>query len=617
MSAHPGFGAHTDPSFKSQPRSTGEVVRRVGVYLLPYKLMALGTIGFALLSLAAAFTYPKLTQHVIDEVITKKNADSLAPVMGLLIGAFFLRELFTGIRIRLNNELEQKVILDLRRDVYARLQRLPVGWFDQRASGDLMTRVIEDVNAMERLLIDGTEQGTVAVLSIVGVLTILFWTNPLLAGVALAPLPILIGGALWYTLTAHKRYRVQRQAASAMNALLMDNLQGIRQIKSFGRERHEDARFGARAEDLRQGTLTVMRAWAIYSPAMAFASSLGIGLVLWFGGTQVLAGKMTVGELVQFLLYLALFYEPIGRLHGLNQMLQSARAASERVFDIMDATAECRTSVQAQPASNSQFAIRNSQLPRGEVRYTDVGFQYSADRVVLKAISLHARPGQMTALVGPTGAGKSTLVNLLPAFYEATSGRVFIDGVDIQELPLETLREHISVVAQEPFLFNGTLRENILYGRLDASDADLHAAAKAANCHDFITRLTDAYDARVGERGVKLSVGEKQRVSIARALLKNAPILILDEATASVDTQTEKLIQEALERLMTGRTSFVIAHRLSTIRKADQILVLRHGEIVERGTHDELLATDGLYAKLARIQNTTFIEESFEKLAVN
>jgi ATP-binding cassette subfamily B protein len=627
MSAHPGFGAHTDPSFKSQPRSTGEVVRRVGVYLLPYKLMALGTIGFALLSLAAAFTYPKLTQHVIDEVITKKNADSLAPVMGVLIGAFFLRELFTGIRIRLNNELEQKVILDLRRDVYARLQRLPVGWFDQRASGDLMTRVIEDVNAMERLLIDGTEQGTVAVLSIVGVLTILFWTNPLLAGVALAPLPILIGGALWYTLTAHKRYRVQRQAASAMNALLMDNLQGIRQIKSFGRERHEDARFGARAEDLRQGTLTVMRAWAIYSPAMAFASSLGIGLVLWFGGTQVLAGKMTVGELVQFLLYLALFYEPIGRLHGLNQMLQSARAASERVFDIMDATAECRipnfecrTPVREQPASDSQFAIRNSQFPdrvRGEVTYADVGFQYSADRVVLKAISLHARPGQMTALVGPTGAGKSTLVNLLPAFYEATSGRVFIDGVDIRELPLETLREHISVVAQEPFLFNGTLRENILYGRLDASDADLHAAAKAANCHDFITRLTDGYDARVGERGVKLSVGEKQRVSIARALLKNAPILILDEATASVDTQTEKLIQEALERLMTGRTSFVIAHRLSTIRKADQILVLRHGEIVERGTHDELLATDGLYAKLARIQNTTFIEESFEKLAVN
>jgi ATP-binding cassette subfamily B protein len=251
---------------------------------------------------------------------------------------------------------------------------------------------------------------------------------------------------------------------------------------------------------------------------------------------------------------------------------------------------------------------------RGEVVYENVGFAYNPDRVVLKNISLTARPGEMIALAGPTGAGKSTLVNLLPAFYEAASGRITIDGQDISGISLESLRSHISVVSQEAFLFNGTIRENILYGRLDATEEEIVSACKAANCHEFISHLPDQYDSRVGERGVKLSVGEKQRVSIARALLKNAPILILDEATASVDTATEKLIQEALERLMENRTSFVIAHRLSTIRKADQILVMRHGQIIERGTHEELLSTNGLYSRLARIQGTTFVEESFQQL---
>jgi ATP-binding cassette, subfamily B, bacterial len=609
---HSKSSAH-DPTFAAKSRSTAEILQRVAVYLKPYKWMAAATIACALLSLAFSLAYPKLTQFVIDDVIRKKQADRLTYIMLGLLGAFLLRDLFNGLRILINNTLEQNVIYDMRRDVYARLQRLPVNYFDQRASGDLMTRVIEDVNSLERVLIDGTEQGSAAILCIFAVITIMVITNPLLAAVALIPLPLLAAGAIWYTTTAHRRYRAQREASSAMNALLMDNLQGVRQIKAFGREKHEDTRFAQRADDLRKGTLGIMRVWAAYSPAMSFAGALGLGLVLWIGGRQVLADRMTVGQLVGFVIYLGLFYEPMARLHGLNQMLQAARAAGERIFDILDAPIE-RATPNGAVGTSANSSLRLPVL--GDVVYENVSFGYNAERVVLRNVSLHAKPGEIVALAGPTGAGKSTLVNLLPAFYEATSGRILIDGQDINGISLQSLREHISVVSQEAFLFNGTIRENILYGRLDATEDELIAAAKAANCHEFIERLSNGYDSRVGERGVKLSVGEKQRVSIARALLKDAPILILDEATASVDTATERLIQEALERLMENRTSFVIAHRLSTIRKADQILVMRNGQITERGTHEELLEANGLYAKLAQIQGTTFIEESFERIDV-
>src|SRR6266487_3770148 len=628
-----------DPTFSAKSRPTWEVVRRVAVYLRPYKLLAAATVLCAVLSLLSSFAFPKLTAYAIDEVIRKARPELLTPVMLALIGAFLLRDLFNAFRILVNNHFEQNVIFDMRREVYARLQRLPVGYFDQRASGDLMTRVIEDVNSVERVLIDGTEQGEVALVGVIGVAAILFYTNPRLALVALTPLPLLAGGALWYTLTAHRRYRRQREASSAMNALLMDNLQGVRQIKAFGREAHEDARFADRADALRQGTLGIMRVWAVYGPAMGFAGAIGFALVLWVGGRMVINRAMEPGALVGYLLYLGMFYTPVGQLHGLNQLLQSGRAAGERVFDILDATEERADALPRQPLRTPVH---------GDVLYENVSFSYgwelerrsptrrvSADtsqragsetgapiadaspdepRAVMHNVSLRARPGEMIALVGPTGAGKSTLVNLLPAFYEPTSGRILIDGQDISGVTLASLRQQISVVSQEAFLFNGTIRENILYGRLDATEDELIAASKAANCHEFIERLPNGYDARVGERGVKLSVGEKQRVSIARALLKDSPILILDEATASVDTATEKLIQEALERLMAHRTSFVIAHRLSTIRRADQILVLRAGRIIEHGTHQELVAANGLYSRLARIQGTTFIEESFEKL---
>ena len=595
-----------DPTFTAKKRSTAEIIRRVSVYLWPYKWLALATVGCAVLSLLCAFAFPRLPQFIIDDVIGDGQTDKLTPVILLLLGAFFLRDFFNSIRIQVNNHFEQNVVYDMRRDVYGRLQRLPVSYYDKRASGDLMTRVIEDVNAVERLLIDGTEQGTVAIVSIFGVLAILFATNPVLAGMAMIPIPLLAIGAMCYTLTAHRRYRKQRQASSAMNALLMDNLQGVREIKAFGRERHEDERFTDRAEAMRQSTLTIMRAWAFYNPAMSFIAASGTSLVLWIGGRQVMNNDMSVGELVAFLLYLALFYEPIGKLHGLNQMLQAARAGGERVFDILDATEERKDIAESNPLPEPV---------RGEVEFREVHFEYTEDKPALHDISLTAKPGQMTALVGPTGAGKSTLVNLLPAFYEATGGAITIDGQGIAATSLESLRKNISVVSQEPFLFNGTVGENIAYGNLDADAEKIAEAAQAANCFDFISELTEGFGTRVGERGVRLSVGEKQRISIARALLKASPILILDEATASVDTATERLIQQALERLMAGRTTFVIAHRLSTIRKADQILVLKHGRITERGTHDELVGQQGLYARLARIQNTTFIEESFEKLA--
>jgi ATP-binding cassette subfamily B protein len=599
----------TDSPFAARSRTSWEVVRRVTRYIRPYKRFAFGTIGCAILSLAASFAFPLLTQYVINDVIGQQRADLLAPAIIGVIVAFLVRDVFNAIRIQINNHFEQHVIFDMRREIYGRLQRLPAGYFDNHASGDLMTRVLEDVNAVERLLIDGTEQGTVAILGILGVTGILLWQNPILAGVAMVPIPFLVAGALWYTLTAHKRYRIQRQSSSAMNALLMDNLQGVRAIKSFGREAHEDGRFAEKAEGLRQGTLVVMKAWSFYSPSMAFCTALGSALVLWVGGRQVIDGTMKLGDLVGFLFFLALFYEPIGRLHGLNQMLQSARAAGERVFDILDAPMEREPVGRASSAASPGAKWRS----KGEVAFDHVGFHYTAGQPVLKDISLHAQPGEMIALVGPTGAGKTTLAALLPAFYEATSGAIKVDGRDIRTLSLDELRAQISVVSQEPFLFNGTIRENILYGRLDASEADMVSSAKAANCHEFISRLPEGYDAKVGERGVKLSGGEKQRVAIARALLKDAPILVLDEATASVDTQTEKLIQEALEHLMAGRTSFVIAHRLSTIQHADQILVLKHGQIVERGNHESLLAQSGVYATLCRIQSARMEAETLEQ----
>jgi ABC-type multidrug transport system fused ATPase/permease subunit len=559
--------------------------------------------------------FPSVTKWIIEDVVRANRPDKLLPLILLAAVAFVVQHVFNSLRIILNNTFEQKVIFDVRSDLYSHIQLLPLRWFDNRATGDLMTRVIEDVNSVERVLIDGIEQGVVAVLQIVIVVAVMFYWNPKLALLALVPLPLLIAGALAYTLTAHRRYRLQRRAASNINALLHDNLAGVRQIKSFAREREEHARFNRASDQLRHATLVVMRTWAIYSPSMSMFEAIGALLVLGFGSHDVLTGSLQLGDLVGILMLMAFLYDPISRLHQLNQLVQAGRAAGERVFEILDEDAEPGAVTKIKSVGepdrfprlkrhDTREAVSSPYKPAlpiiGDIRYEDLSFSYVDGLSALRHISFHAPPGTTTALVGATGAGKSTLVNLLVRFYEFDSGQIYVDDKPVREYDLRTLREGVGVVTQESFLFNGSIRENLLMGKPAASDAELWRAVDAANARQFIERLPQGLESVVGERGVKLSVGEKQRLSIARALLKDPPILILDEATASVDTATERLIQEALEHLMANRTSIVIAHRLSTIVGADQILVLDHGRIVERGTHDELLVLDQRYAQLCR-----------------
>jgi len=536
--------------------------------------------------------FPAITQRVIDGVLIQ-HTEALPPLLLIGLAAFFAQELLNALRLLLNNHFEQRVIFDLRSDLYARIQRLPLPWFDNRATGDIMTRLVEDVTSVERVLIDGIEQGTVAVLQIIIVLVLMAHSSFPLMLAALTPLPFLAAGALAYTLTAGKRYREARKATSALNSLLHDNLDGIRQIKTYATEEREHARFNAASDALRKASLIVMRVWALYNPSMNFFGSVGMIMILWVGALSVLNGSIQLGVLGSFLLLARYLYEPVGRLHTLNQLLQAGRAASERVFSILDAPVE--------EGWRKEAIITPVPTPlRGDVRYEGVGFEYQNGSLVLHDITLHANPGEMIALVGPTGAGKTSLIHLLSRFYELTSGAILIDGHPIRTIPLGQLRESVAMVTQESFLFNGSTADNLLIAKHDATEEEMWHALAAANAESFVRRLPKGIYTQLGERGVKLSVGEKQRLSIARALLKNPPILVLDEATASVDNTTERLIQEALAHLLEGRTSFVIAHRLSTVRHADQILVMDRGRIVEQGSHESLLAANGLYASLCR-----------------
>jgi len=561
---------------------------RVFSYARRYPLMASAQLACAIIGTLLIIVFPRITQEVLDVVIPQGQMNRLPGLIFIGVVVYFAQDLLNSLRIQLNNTFEQKVIFDLRNDLYERLQRLPLRWFDNRPTGDIMTTVSEDIPAVERVLIDGLEQGVVASLQLIIVAGFMLNTHVTLALIAMIPVPFLMAGALAYTLTAGGRHRQVRKASSAMNSLLHDNVAGMRQIKAYAMETEELSRFNQFSRSLSNATLHVMRVWSVYRPGMNFLGNIGSILVLWFGGNAVYRGEIQLGELAMLILLLRYFYEPAGQLHQLNQLFQAGRSAGERVFDILDAEEE-----------KDVDSGRDLKGVKGHIIYKDVNFSYGKVPTV-KHISLEAKPGQTIALVGSTGAGKSTLINLLTRFYEYDSGVILLDGTPVHEINKRTLRKHIGYVTQENFLFNGTVKENLRIGKRDATDEELWAALESAHARRFVEALPEKLDTKVGERGIKLSVGEKQRISIARALLRNPPILLLDEATASVDTETERQIQAALDVLMQHRTSFVIAHRLSTVRHADCIYVLDKGSIVEQGTHDELLAHNGVYATLCR-----------------
>ena len=566
---------------------------RILTYLRPYRFLAVTTLLCAMLTTALELVPPWLIKIVIDDVIQARRLALLPWVIIGLLSAYGLKNLLASLRIRFNNTLEQRVVYDLRDQVFAALQRLSVSYYENRSTGEIMSRVNNDTEHVERIFIDGLEGLLTASLTLVGITIMLFALNWKLAVLSLIPIPVLIVSATVFTKRVHGYYHAIRRSAAELNAYLQDALSGIRETMGFNRQAYERGRFNALSQQYSASNLKAMCLWSVYSPGMIFVGSLGTALILWYGVGEVLRGALTVGELVMFLSYLALFYVPINQIHSVNHMLQHALAASERVFDVLDTLPE----VQDRPGT-----VRPAERLQGAVRFDHISFHYRPDVPVLSDMTLDVKPGERIALVGPSGAGKSTMLKLLMRFYDVQAGAITIDGLDVRDMPLAFLRSQIGLVQQEPFLFNGTVRENIAYGDLAADQFRIEEAARAARAHEFIAELPEGYETWIGERGVKLSVGQKQRVSIARVLLKNPPLVIFDEATSNIDTETEVKIREALNYLTQGRTTFIIAHRLSTLHNVDRIVVVDRGRIVEQGLHEELLTRGGLYAGLYEAQ---------------
>ncbi|MCL2415984.1 MAG: ABC transporter ATP-binding protein/permease [Defluviitaleaceae bacterium] len=517
--------------------------------------------------------------------------------MGLtLLAVYALQAVCAFVRSYFTHYAAWRFVADLRKEIYDKLQQLSLKYYHDKQTGQLMSRIINDTNDIELLVAHAAPDLIINVLIFGSVAGVLFYINAPLAAVCLFTIPLLVISSFYYSKRVRPKFRRRQQTIGQLNGTLQDNLTGIKEIQVFNQQQTESARVGKLAREYSDQTIYALRIGAIYHPFIQFITFIGTVLVIIVGGYFASGGMIPIEDIVAFVLYMGIFYAPITTLARINEDVNTALAGSERVFEVLDAEPD---------VTEAPDAVEMGRA-KGAIRFSHVNFHYKENMEVLKDIDLLINPGEIVALVGPTGVGKTTLISLIARFYDPVSGVLHLDDVDIRTLTLNSLRENMSIVLQDVFLFNGTVGENIAYGQKEATPEQIAAAAKTARAHEFIESFENGYDTMIGERGVRLSGGQKQRISIARAVLRNSPILILDEATASVDVETEKLIHEAMDEVMRNRTTIIIAHRLSTVKRADKIVVLNEGKIEEMGTHNQLLEKDGVYAHLAKIQISGF-----------
>lgn len=567
---------------------------RILFYLKPYKFWLVAIYGALFIALGLQLAIPQVLGRAIDHGVIARDIGYLGKAALLITGLAIIQALFTFVRSYGTNVLAERVANDLRNELYETFQELPFRFYDRAHTGQLMARATDDINQIRGMMMFSLRAVVQAIGMMVIIAIIVLKTNLLLGAIALSTTPFLIWWSIRFSVTIRPVWLQIQQQFGAMTSTLQENVAGGRVVRAFAQEKEESTRFEAELDELFERNLDATRKWSLSFPMTLALNALSVAGVIWVGGWMVINGRLSLGTLVQFERYTTMLQEPIRWLGFVVNRIARAIAAGDRIFEVLDAKRIIQDEPDATPMPDM----------RGVVEFHDVSFSYAKSAAdALNGVSFEAHPGQITALVGPTGSGKSSTMGLIPRFYDVTGGEVTIDGRDIRQITLDSLRAQIGIVMQESFLFSMTVRENIAYGRPDASLDEVTAAAKAAQAHDFIMRMSDGYNTVIGERGVTLSGGQKQRLAIARALLVDPKILILDDATASVDSETEHEIQQALRTLMHGRTSFVIAQRLTTVRDADQILVFQGGTITQRGTHDELMKdTDGFYHELYSLQ---------------